>query len=142
MLVVFDTNVMVASFRSRNGASFQLLNMIIEDEKLFTPLLSVPLFLEYEAVLKRPEQRAVNHLTTQDIDVLLAMLAARSHAVRIPFLWRPQLKDHQDEMVLEAAVNGQADAIITFNQKDFLQVTQQFGIVILSPSAFYAQIKR
>lgn len=138
MRVVFDTNVLVAGLRSRNGASFQLLNGIVEGENPFTLLLSVPLFLEYEAVLKRPAQLAVNGLTTQDIDTLLAILAARGYAVRIPFLWRPQLRDHQDEMVLEAAINGQAEAIITFNQKDFLKVTSQFGIVILSPSAFYA----
>ncbi len=142
MLVVFDTNVIVAGLRSRNGASFQLLSMIVEGENVFTLLLSVPLFLEYEAVLKRPEQLAINHLTIQEIDSVLAMLAARSRTVRIPFLWRPQLKDEQDEMVLEAAINGQAEAIITFNRKDFLKTMQQFGIVILSPSEFYTQIKR
>ena len=142
MIVVFDTSVIVASLRSRHGASFQLLQMIREGENKFTLVLSVPLFLEDEAVLKRPEQLVISHLTTQDIDNILAMLAKRGLAIRIPFLWRHQLNDCKDEMVLETAINGQAKAIITFNRKDFLVATLQFGINVLSPSQFYTQLRK
>jgi putative PIN family toxin of toxin-antitoxin system len=115
-LFVFDTNVIVAAaLRSRRGASFQLLKRVIEGDKRFQILLSVPLFLEYEAVLKREEQLIANQLQIQDIDTILDMLAARGKNVKIPFLWRPLLNDPKDEMVLEVAVNGQAQAIVTFN---------------------------
>jgi putative PIN family toxin of toxin-antitoxin system len=140
-LVVFDTNVIIASLRSRRGASFQLLKWVIEGDPRLQILLSVPLFLEYEAVLKREEQLAANHLQVQDIDTILDMLAARAKKIKIPFLWRPQLKDPKDEMVLEVAANGQGEAIITFNRKDFLPATKRFNFQILSPSAFYAQIQ-
>ena len=49
------------------------------------------------------------------------------------FIWRPQLRDPADEMVLEAAVNGRADAIVSFNHRDFGAVPSQFGIQILLP---------
>ncbi|MDM8557283.1 putative toxin-antitoxin system toxin component, PIN family [Candidatus Parabeggiatoa sp. HSG14] len=139
--VVFDTNIIVASLRSRRGASFQLLKLVIEDDPRLQILLSIPLFLEYEAVLKREEQLAANHLQIEDIDTILDMLAARGKKIKIPFLWRPQLNDPKDEMVLEVAANGQAEAIITFNRKDFLPATKRFNFQILSPSAFYAQIQ-
>jgi putative PIN family toxin of toxin-antitoxin system len=139
--IVFDTNVVVAGLRSRRGASFQLLKSVIEGDSRFQILLSVPLLLEYEAVLKREEQLAANHLEVQDIDTILDMLAARAKEIKIPFLWRPQLNDPKDEMVLEVAVNGQAEAIITFNRKDFLLAAKRFNIQILSPSAFYAVIQ-
>lgn len=139
--VVFDTNVIIASLRSRRGASFQLLKLVIEGNPRLQILLSVPLFLEYEAVLKREEQLEANHLQVQDIDTILDMLAARAKKIKIPFLWRPQLNDSKDEMVLEVAANGQAEAIITFNLKDFLPASKRFNFQILSPSAFYAQIQ-
>ncbi len=139
--VVFDTNIVIAALRSRRGASFQLLKLIIEGTPYFQILLSVPLFLEYEAVLKRDEQLAANQLQLQDIDKILDMLAARGKRVKIPFLWRPQLSDPKDEMVLDVAVNGRADTLITFNQKDFLPAALRFNFNILSPSAFYATLK-
>ncbi len=60
MLIVLDANVLVASLRSRQGTSFQILTLIIEGDPRFQILLSVPLLLEYEAVLKREEQLVAN----------------------------------------------------------------------------------
>ncbi len=142
MLIVLDTNVLVASLRSRQGASFQILTLIIEGAPRFQILLSVPLFLEYEAVLKREEQLVANRLQLQDIDDILNMLAYRGKEVKISYSWRPQLPDPKDEMVLEVAINGQADALITFNQTDFWPAASRFHLEILSPKLFYEQLKR
>jgi predicted nucleic acid-binding protein len=57
------------------------------------------------------------------------------------FLWRPQLRDPSDEFVLEAAINGRADALITFNLRDFGSVPSQFGIEVLTPSDAFRRIK-
>ena len=140
MIVVLDTNIIIAGTRSNKGASFQILSMI--QQKKIEFLLSVPLFLEYEAVLKRPEQIEKSNLTLEDADILLNMLANRAKKFRLHYLWRPQLRDPKDEMVLELALNGNADAIVTFNIDDFANVSKNFNIKILTPSKYYFLLKK
>ncbi|PCI44741.1 MAG: putative toxin-antitoxin system toxin component, PIN family [Proteobacteria bacterium] len=139
MLIVLDTNVIVAALRSRDGASFQILNAIINNRVEFA--LSVPLLLEYEAVLKRPETLLAASLKTSDMDTILNMLCARGQPKKLHYLWRPQLKDDQDEMVLELAVNAGADAIVTFNHNDFLPAATKFDMPIIMPSKYYQYLK-
>ena len=114
---VFDTNVLVAAFSSRRGASFALLDQVMDTR--FVLLASPALWLEYEAVLKRPEIRKMHRLTLQDIDDALNALCLHVVPVTAHFLWRPQLRDPNDEMVLEAAINGMATHLVTFNLRDF-----------------------
>ncbi len=114
--VVLDTNVLVAAARSRQGASFVLLQALRADR--FRLLASVPLFLEYEAVLKRTEQLAATARSAAQVDGFLDALTLRCESVHLFYLWRPQLRDPADEMVLETALNGRADALVTFN-RDF-----------------------
>ena len=104
--IVLDTSIVVAGLRSQFGAANALLRLVASQrlQILATP----PLFLEYEEVLKRPEQRLAHGLTLEEIDEFLAELAALIEPVEIHFQWRPQGRDPADEMVLEAAVNGRA----------------------------------
>jgi predicted nucleic acid-binding protein len=102
----------------------------------FVAVASVGMFLEYEAVLKRPEHLAAARLTEGEIDVFLDGLATLIQPVTPYFLWRPQLRDPNDEMILEAAVNGRAERIITFNLKHFLPAAERFGIQVLLPAEF------
>jgi putative PIN family toxin of toxin-antitoxin system len=138
MVVVFDTNVLVAATLSPFGASFQLLSLI--PEKRFELLLSVPVMLESEEVLKREDMRARSHLTFEEVDVLLDMLAAVGIPCTLFFQWRPQLPDPDDEMVLELAVNGRANAIVTVNTRGFLPAARTFGIEVLRPGAFLRRL--
>lgn len=96
-------------------------------------MVTPALFLEYEDVLKRPEQRLAHGLALDAIDGFLAALASASDPVEIRFQWRPQLSDPGDEMVLEAAVNGRADALVTHNVRDFLPAATQFAMRVLRP---------
>lgn len=68
-----------------------------------------------------------------EIGAFLDCLAALVVPVMPHFLWRPQLRDPNDEMILEAAVNGRADAIVTFNRRDFLPAARRFGIAVERP---------
>ncbi len=102
------------------GASCQILAMI--PQRRFDLLLSVPLMLAYEEVLKPDAMRAQSHLTVEEVDVLLGMLAAVGTPHIPSFQWRPQLPDPDDEMILELAVNACADAIVTLNTQAFLAV--------------------
>jgi len=133
MRVVIDTNVWVAALRSPHGASF----LILKQLSRFTPLVSVPLFLEYEDVLKRPSTLKATGLSVEDMDVVLNMLARESDQVMINFLWRPQLNDPKDDMVLEVAMNGQAHAIITHNTRDF----RNCDMPIWTPKEFVEKLK-
>jgi putative PIN family toxin of toxin-antitoxin system len=128
---VIDTNVLIAARRSLTGASNALLRAA--DRKLFTMLVSVPLFLEYEAVLSRPEHLAASGLSTATIADFLDYLAGIVEPIRLHYLWRPQLTDIADEMVLETAINGRADCIVTFNLSHFAPAVR-FGIEVITPA--------
>ncbi len=114
---VLDTNVLVAALTSRRGASFALLGLAMDMR--FTLLASPALWLEYEDVLKRPQIMTMHQLSVQDIDDVLNALCSRVEPVMAHFLWRPQLRDPNDEMVLEAAINGAATHLVSFNLRDF-----------------------
>ncbi len=123
---------MVAALRSDAGCSRQLLISALS--KRFALLLSVPLILEYEAVLKRPEHLRAAGARAQDIDAILDALTAIGVPVSPNFSWRPELSDAGDEMVLEAAVNGGADLIVTFNVTHLRQAARRFGIRAMRPA--------
>jgi len=89
--------------------------------------------IEYEAVLTRPEHLDASGLSAIDMEAVLDAVAAVADPVRLAFLWRPALSDPDDDMVLEVAVNGQADAIVTFNRRDFGMAARRFGIDVLLP---------
>jgi len=133
MRLVLDTTAMVAAIRSNAGASRWLLLTALEQRHGLSLLVSVPLLIEYEAVMTRPEHLRAARLSAADVGVLLDAVAAVAEPVRLAFLWRPTLPDEDDDMVLEAAVNGRADGIVTFNRRDFGPAAERFGIAVLSP---------
>ena len=131
MRVAFDTDVIVAALRSRTGASNAILRALRQGQ--LEAVASVPMLLEYEAVLLRPEHRQAAGMTVEEVSVFLDGLAALLIPVLPYFLWRPCLRDPDDEMVLDAAVNGRAHAIVTFNVQDFLPEARQFQLEVLTP---------
>lgn len=137
---MLDSSVVISGFRSQRGASYRLLDLAAGGQIV---LLATPaLFLEYEDVLKRPEQRAVSGLTLAQVDTALAALAASIEPVEVHFAWRPQLADPDDEMVLDVAVNGRADALVTHNVADFAQAAPRFGLALLRPGELLERMKR
>jgi predicted nucleic acid-binding protein len=98
-----------------------------------TPVANVALVLEYEATCRRQEHIAASGLTAAEVDVFLAVIVAVTEPVESHFIWRPCLRDPDDELVLEAAVNGRAAAIITYNRRDFGEIPSQFGVDVLTP---------
>ena len=103
---------------------------------------SVPLAVEYQAVCRRPEHRMAAGLSLRQVEIFLNAVIAMAEPVHTHFLWRPQLRDPNDEMVLEAAVNGQADAVVTFNVRDYGIAPSRFGVTVLLPREATARIKR
>lgn len=137
--VTLDTDVLVTALRSITGGSNAVLREVAEGRLI--SLVTPALFLEYEAVLKRSEQRIVHGFSLIEIDQFLAAFASASEAVEVSFQWRPQLADANDEMVLEAALNGQADALVTHNVKDFAAAAQRFGLRVLRPGELLKELR-
>jgi putative PIN family toxin of toxin-antitoxin system len=133
MRVVLDTDVVVAGVLSPTGASRQLL--LAAAARRFEFLVSVPLMLEWEAVLKRPDILRAAKANPEDIDVVLDQLAEACVPVDLHFLWRPRSKDPDDDMVLETAINGRADAIATFNVRHLAAAAIYFGVVVEQPGS-------
>ena len=136
---MLDTDVMVAALRSDRGSSRQLLLAALNQQ--FELLLSVPLLLEYEAVLTRPQHLAACGLSGAEVGRVLDDLAAVARPVRLAFRWRPRLSDADDDMVLETAINGSASAIVTFNQYDFAPGAKGFNCAVILPATALQQIR-
>ena len=139
MRCVLDTNVLVAGMRSPRGASAALLMAARRSE--LTLVANVALALEYEAICVMAEHRMAAGLSQQQVGIFLDAVLAMVDPVETHFMWRPQLRDPADELVLEAAVNGQAAAIVAFNQRDFGDAPATFGIEVLSPAELLRRIR-
>ncbi len=137
--IVLDTSVVVAGLRTRLGAGNAVLQLVAQ--RRLVALATPPLFLEYEDVLKRPEHRLAHGLTLEAIDEFLAELAALIEPVEVHFQWRPQSRDPNDEMVLEAAINGRADALVTYNVADFAGAAERFRISVLRPAELLKKVR-
>ncbi len=131
MRCVLDTNVIVAAMRSPSGASAELLRMARREQ--IQLVANVALAIEYEAVCKLAEHQLAAGLETKEVDAFLDAVVAMIDPVETHFMWRPELRDPADEFVLEAAVNGRADAIVTFNLRDFGIIPKRFGVALLKP---------
>jgi predicted nucleic acid-binding protein len=111
-------------------------------EGSFELLVSVPLMIEYEAVLTRPEHLEAIGLGVREINHILDAVARVSTPVQLRFLWRPRLKDPADEMVLETAVNGGADWLVTFDVRHLAEAARDFGIRVPRPPEAWKEVQR
>jgi len=134
--VVLDTSVLVAAFRSRRGASFQLIELLRAEA--FEIALSVPLAVEYEAVLTK--HAASLELRRSEVTTIVDYLCAVGRRQPIHFLWRPLLRDPDDEFVLEVAVAAGCQYIVTHNIRDFVGA-ERFGVTIVRPGKFLRQVE-
>lgn len=136
---MIDTDVVVAAMRSPSGASAELLRRI--DRGNAVMLLSVALALEYEAICTLAEHRLASGLSAAEAGIYLDGLIGMAEPVKAFFRWRPQLRDPGDELVLEAAVNGQANCIVTFNESH-LREARNFGVEVMRPGEALRRIKQ
>ncbi|MCR5124228.1 MAG: putative toxin-antitoxin system toxin component, PIN family [Treponema sp.] len=134
--IVIDTNVVLSALQSSKGKSFELFSKI--GSGLFDFAVSVPLVLEYEAILKNHLDR--NVFSDSDIDDFIDYICAVGVKTKIFYLWRPYLKDPFDDHVLELAINAGAESIVTFNKKDFLEA-ETLGIKIQTPKEFLEEME-
>jgi putative PIN family toxin of toxin-antitoxin system len=136
--IVIDTNVLVSAFRSDMGASFKLVTMTGDPRWQLN--VSTALLLEYEEIVKATAPET--GLTPQEADDILDYLAAASSHQEVHFLWRPQLRDPDDEFILELAVECGADFVISYNRRDLEEGCARFGMRVLTPKEFLSLVER
>lgn len=133
---MLDTSVIVAAFRSPTGLSAQtLVACRCRDHRM---VVSAPVVFEYEAVLKRPERLAAAQVTEDEAGRFVDAICAIADGIQPTWLWRPQLRDPDDEMFLEAAVAGNAH-IVTFNLRDF-GAAERFGVRVMTPRQLWMEV--
>ena len=132
---VLDTNIVYSGLRSRNGASFKVLESLLRTK--FQPCVSVPLILEFQQTLIGKQSDLA--LEVSEIESVLDYLCLVGHKQNIFYLWRPILRDPKDDMVLELAVAAECEYIVTYNAKDF-RGAERFGVSIVSPLKFLKAI--
>jgi putative PIN family toxin of toxin-antitoxin system len=134
--IVLDTNVLVSALRSRRGRSNHLVSLV--GSETFELVVSVPLVLEYEDAALRQIDALI--YTPDEVREIIDFLCWAGEATPIYYLWRPFLPDPKDDLVLEAAVAGRCDTIVTFNQRDFKGV-DKFGLQVRTPRAFLEELE-
>lgn len=127
--VILDTNVILAAMRSQTGASYRLLMTIGHPQ--WQSVVTPALMYEYEDVARRPGN--VPGLSPQDISDILDLIYQQSHRQLVWFSWRPVSPDPGDDLVLDAAVAGRCDFVVSFNERH-LQAAREFGIEVLKPA--------
>jgi putative PIN family toxin of toxin-antitoxin system len=140
MRLVIDTDVIVAAVRSPGGASAALLVLLLELQA--TMLLSVALAFEYEMICTRAEHLLAAQTNEVEVRRLIDAIIDVIEPVEVHYHWRPLLSDAGDEMVLEAAANGRADAIVTFNPRDYGTAPGRLGIEVLAPAEALRRIRK
>ncbi len=139
-----DTNVFLSSLFSKNGASHKLVLWIVNQyrnsHKKYN-VISNTLVTEYEDVLTRDRNiEKFKNFSIDEVKEFIDGICLISNHQKINFMWRPFLKDSNDDMVLEVAFNGKADYIVTHNIKDFKGVKENFNIEIITPKEFLIKI--
>lgn len=137
--VVLDTDVVVAALRSRWGGSAEVLRLARLGQLRL--VASVALVLEYEAVATRPEQLRAIGKTRRQVLSALDDIAAIADEAQGHFSWRPQLRDANDELVLEAAINGRARYLMSFNRRDFGATPARFGVRLCTPADYLRSLR-
>ena len=135
-LIVIDTNVILSSLQSNKGKAFELVSQV--GTGMFDCAVSVPLILEYEAVLKNHLDKGI--VSDSDIEDFIDYLCAVGIKTKIFYLWRPYLKDQSDDHVLELAISAGAERVVTYNKRDFLRA-EDLGIKIQTPKEFLAEME-
>ncbi|WP_395642170.1 putative toxin-antitoxin system toxin component, PIN family [Rudaea sp.] len=126
-------------FQSNAGASCQLLRDALE--RRHELLLSVPMLLEYEAVLTRSKHLAEAGITEHDVIDVPDEIAGSCVPVVFDCRWQPSGADTDDELVVETAINGQANTIATFNTRHMQHACRGFGGLAERPALCLKRIR-
>lgn len=128
---MLDTAVLITALRSANGAAAEILNLILH--RRIVLLMDYKLACEYRDVALRPQHLRASGLTTRETERLIQVIENIAEPIVVHRKYRPLSSDPDDDMVLDVAINGHADAIVTNNVKHLRNAAEGFGIGALTP---------
>ena len=140
MKVVLDTAALISAIRSSTGAAAEIVRLAAVGK--LTLLMDFKLVCEYRDVAQRPQHIAASGRMAEDVEAVIEMLEAIAVPVLVRIKHRPLSQDENDDMVLDVAINGQADAVVTNNIKDFRTAAERFGIQVLTPRDFLVAFRK
>lgn len=105
-------------------------------------LMDLKLVCEYRDVVLRPDHIRASGKTREDAEAVIRLLEAIATPVFVTIKERPLSQDANDDMVLDVAINGSADAIVTNNIRDFARAAERFGIQALTPRGFLVRMRK
>ena len=138
--IVLDTASFVTAIRSSNGAAGEVVRMVFREE--LVPLMDLKLGLEYRDVALRSEHVRASALSKREIMELIEAMEAFAEPVEVVMKTRPLSTDPNDDMILDLAINGQAEALVTSNTKHFAGAGKRFGIPVLSPAELLEKMRK
>jgi predicted nucleic acid-binding protein len=138
--VVLDTAALVSAIRSSTGAAAEIVRLAALG-KLTLPL-DFKLVCEYRDVVFRPQHIGASGKTLEDAEAVISLLEAVATPVLVVLKHRPLSSDANDDMVIDVAINGHADVVVTNNVRDFAPAMERFGIPVLTPRDFLTVFRR
>ena len=123
--VVVDTSVLVSAIRSEKGAAAELIRLAILQR--FAVLIDYKLAYEYREIALRPNHLQASGKTVEEAEAIIDALEAVAEPVLVEMRHRPLSRDADDDMVLDVAINGFADVLVTNNVRDFAHAAGSFG---------------
>jgi putative PIN family toxin of toxin-antitoxin system len=138
--IVLDTASFVTAVRSSDGAAGEIVRLIFAGE--IVPLMDLKIGLEYRDVALRPEHLHAANQTRSGMLRLIELFEVFAEPVEIVTKTRPLSPDPNDDMILDVAINGRADSLVTNNAKHFVAAGSRFGIPVLSPAELLRKIRR
>lgn len=139
MRIVLDTSTLIAAVRSSVGASKAIVDLALARE--FTLLMNYPIACEYRTVALRPSHVMASRFSPAQIERLIQDLEDIAEPVKNITTYRPLSPDPNDDLVLELAINGRADIIVTNDLKHLHQPASRFHIQVLNPGTALSTIR-
>jgi putative PIN family toxin of toxin-antitoxin system len=137
--IVLDTASFVTAVRSSEGAAGEVLRMVFREE--LVPLMDLKLGLEYRDVALRSEHVRASALSKREILELIQAIEAFAEPVEVVMKTRPLSSDPSDDMILDVAINGRAEALVTSNKRHFAAAGKRFGIQVLTPAELLEKMR-
>jgi putative PIN family toxin of toxin-antitoxin system len=138
--VVPDTSVLIPALRSSTGAAAEVVRLTLLQE--LTILMDYKLACEYRAVPLRAEHLSTSGKTREEMELLLDMLEAVAEPIMVSVRHRPFSPDADDDMVLDVAISGNADAIVSNNTRHFREPAERFRLGLLRPAEVLSEYRK
>ena len=140
MKFVIDTNIFLGACLGK-GAANLVIAACLRGQRV--PLMGAALLAEFEDMLGRAALFERSRLEPEERQTLLDVFMSKCEWVRVYYTWRPNLPDEADNHLVELAIAGGADLIVTRNLRDLQRMELRFPqLRVVSPNDFLKELEK